>query len=291
MTNRRPPLPPSGDPTALFDRPTFDDVDVDGGADGDDGEDSAGDGGGDSPFDVEGGARPETSGFDDDDELTDPGLIPAHLADEPAPTRAQAATQRLSLDVLDDLDDLDALAISLPDANVEEHIVSDLDGDVAASGAPTAIMQLPPEMLAHNIATDGSSTPPPSDDDGSSGEDVVAFRRWSAGPAASTPPLPPPPSQGPPPAPPAPPVLGGAAPAPAAAPPVGPASLASAATLQRAMAPTMPSPVKRLVDEALKAVTAAQTCLDDEGPTSTQRAQAQLSRAVAALTRLGEDLG
>jgi hypothetical protein len=75
---------------------------------------------------------------------------------------------------------------------------------------------------------------------------------------------------------------------------LGPArsALSTAATQPRA-AVLPPSPVdgvRQLVDDALKAVTAAQTCLDDDSPTSTTRAQAQLARAVAALVRLGEEL-
>ncbi len=224
----------------------------------------------------------DDTGFDEDTDLTDSGIANR-------PTLRGAPTQRIVVGELGSLDDLD----ELPMARVSELDVSDLDGDVEASGAPTAIMQLPPEMLAHRAEADDD------DDDGradpvaggagadhlegdTQGADEIdalgrdiAFRRWTAGPQ-------------PPPAtdvganrsaevtiPPPPPSLAGGTPAP----PRGGDSPAH--RRDRLVA---------WVDEATAAITAAQTVLD-ELDVPTDAAQTQLLRALGILARVREGLG
>ena len=77
-----------------------------------------------------------------------------------------AATGRYDLSSFDDFN------AGLPSAHVSEFDVSDLDGDVDAGGAATAIMHLPPSLLAYR-EPDDAVTPAASD---------VSLRKWSAGP-------------------------------------------------------------------------------------------------------------
>jgi len=80
-----------------------------------------------------------------------------------------------------DFDDLDAM----PSAHVSEFDVSDLDGEVHESGAPTTIMQLPPSMMS--IASDAADVAPHVDtsfEEVTSGEEsaeAVALMKWRAG--------------------------------------------------------------------------------------------------------------
>ncbi len=108
----------------------------------------------------------------DDDELTDPtrgrAVLPPLSKNH---ADGEAPTGRFALDGLDDLDDL-----NLPSAHVSELDVSDLDGDVQEPGAPTAIMQLPPEMMGHVEQANTDSGP----------HSAFEVRRWSAGGARGT---------------------------------------------------------------------------------------------------------
>lgn len=237
----------------------------------------------------------------DDDELTDPTRGRAQVpplsknhADGDSPTGRFA---------LDDLDDL-----NLPSAHVSELDVSDLDGDVQEPGAPTAIMQLPPEMMGHADQANTDSGP----------HSAFEVRRWSAGPppgalgARHDMPLPGPP----PPSAESPsstlPALsldairdaaeglhdvavpahapGGRAglmplpPAPHTAPMgqvLGQTTSLHAEDLSRS-AP--PGALRALVEEALSAVTGAQTAVGGDDAV----VERQLSRAVEALSRLLE---
>lgn len=240
--------------------------------------------------------------FDDDDgpvkvvafdsESTDPNRLPAlPLARTPrSPAGDDAATGRFDLSSLDDFD-------GLPSAHISELDISDLDGDVQAGGAETAIMQLPPEMMGHHDAT--PSAPDPSE---------VEMRRWSAGrPGARhdmpVPGAPPPNDDG----------ANSTLPAlsldairaaaeglhDVATPPPGQPHLTStplplppppasfgqqvlrAEDVPRA-AP--PGAVRQLIEDALSAVTGAQACAaghPEDGPL-----HRQLGRAVAALSQL-----
>ena len=116
--------------------------------------------------DSDGFAHVPSRDSDDDDvpgEQTDPERRLARKAAE----HDDAATGRYDLGSLADFDDLN---LDLPSAHVSEFDVSDLDGDIESHGAPTAIMQLPPSMLAHR-----ASAPAPVVED-------IPLRKWSAGP-------------------------------------------------------------------------------------------------------------
>lgn len=88
------------------------------------------------------------------------------------PQRDDDATGR---HVFNELDELRPSA--LPSAWVSEFEVSDLDGDVVGPGAATTIMQLPPEMQAHE---------PPSE------LHAVDLMKWRAGPSGAPTPTAPP---------------------------------------------------------------------------------------------------
>ncbi len=98
--------------------------------------------------------------FDDVDELRDYGVTAPPLA---APLAADdAATGRFDLASLDDYD-------GLPSAHISE-----LDNEVHSGGAPTAIMQLPPEMDEAHANTDTAESNVVA-------ADSVEMMRWSAG--------------------------------------------------------------------------------------------------------------
>jgi hypothetical protein len=288
---RRDDPPPPNDATALIERPSFDsDSSSDGGEDVPAGAVRAGRRGrAASPFEGPSEEQPrvDDTGFDEETELTHPGSG-AHAA------LRGARTQRIDVGALSSLDDLE----DLPSARVSELQVSDLDGDVEAAGAPTAIMQLPPEMLAHgggasrdddDASDDDASDDDASDDDASDDDasddvvahddaaDDVAFRRWRAGPvptaaATTTIEVPVPPAP--------PPALGPASAAHAGAPPAPQGFADHDADRTQLVA---------LVDETTAAVTAAQIALDDlDVPTNA--AQNQLLRALGALERLRDSL-
>lgn len=235
---------------------------------------------------------------DDDDEHTDPSKAPRPRASVPPLSKnhadGEAPTGRFALDDLDDL--------SLPSAHVSELDVSDLDGDVQEPGAPTAIMQLPPEMIGHADQANTDSGP----------HSAFEVRRWSAGPPPGAlgarhdipVPGPPPPSAeqpsstlpalsldairaaaeglhdvaAPPPASRAPGLMP-LPPAPHTSPMAQQTTSLHAEDLSRA-AP--PGALRALVEEALSAVTGAQTAVGGDDAV----VERQLSRAVQALSRL-----
>lgn len=240
----------------------------------------------------------------DDDELTDPTRGKNQLPPLRGRVHAdgEAPTGRFALDDLDDLDD------NLPSAHVSELDVSDLDGDVQEPGAPTAIMQLPPEMMGH--AGDAGRTD--SGPDGSA--EAVEMRRWSAGPppgalgARHDMPLP-----GPPPPSAEANVVGATMPAlsldairaaaeglhdvarapqrtstpmPLPPPPhTSPMGQNTTSLHAEDLPPSAPPGALRgLVEEAMSAVTAAQTAVGGDDNV----VEANLSRAVLALSRLLE---
>ncbi|MBM4281473.1 MAG: hypothetical protein FJ137_12185 [Deltaproteobacteria bacterium] len=284
MTQRRPPAPPPpGDSTALLERPLFEDDDHndDHSGAGPYGEGHRSQDEASGPFD---GAAADAAaqGFEDD-ELTDPGMLPLDAVDDEhgAARGLTAATQRLSLDDLDALQAIPALAgdtASLPDAHVEEHLPSELDGDVAGAGAQTAIMELPPEFRSCELGDDPSPPTSSAGDlgarDGDDDDASFQFHRWSAGPTK-----------------PAtaatvddttlPPALNGVLPqrrSPSPAPAAPPTSTPEPPSRRRGP----------LVDDALRAVTAAQSCLADAAPRDVAEARRHLAVAVELLTRLGQ---
>lgn len=317
MTTRRdPPQPTLPKPTpqestALMERPLFsdgeldnlDDESLDGGlslsaleADLDaldrkvdgklDGKPGIGTGGRAGEIDVFGDAALVTAGVGvDSDELTDPNQRAVRLA------AAEAPTGRFDLREIDDID-------GLPSAHVSELELdySDLDGDVAEGGAPTAIMRLPPEMLADHARNQTEVAAASS----SSDEAIVDLRKWSAGPpgarhdvaqAGSPPPMAEPPMT---PTPlPLPPIdtapsLRAAAEGlhtPAHRPPPGAVPLPPAASLRAedVSRAAPPGALRALVDDALDAVTQAQTAAVHNDEDELHR---HLARAVASLARL-----
>jgi hypothetical protein len=289
VNRRDPPAPPPGDATALIERPSFgDDSDERPvGAAGKGVVDSRSGrvvraGRGASPFDPPSEEqRPvDETGFDEDTDLTDSGIANR-------PSLRGAPTQRIVVGELGSLDDLD----ELPMARVSELDVSDLDGDVEAAGAPTAIMQLPPEMLAHRAEADaddgrgdpvdGGAAADQLEGDTQGADDVdalgrdIAFRRWTAGPQ-------PPPDTD----------VGANRSAEVTIPPPPPSLAASTAAPPRG-GDSPASRRERLVawvDETTAAITAAQTVLD-ELDVPTDAAQTQLLRALGILARVREGLG
>jgi hypothetical protein len=200
------------------------------------------------------------------------------------------ATGRHTID--DAFDDLRPSA--LPSAWVSEFEVSDLDGDVVGPGAATTIMQLPPEMMGHDDASELTAE-----------RDAVELMKWRAGPpgpTVSTTPLPSSPDHG----------DGTAATLPALS-----LDMVRAAAAAMSPLPPRPMPVYGAIDasddeeedtlgglevttadrlratleEAMSALLAAQSCADDgEGG---RALQGHLARAVQLLSTaqdLGDDL-
>lgn len=171
MTIRRPP--PRTEATAIIERQTFDDDDYDVVAA------RSLDGAPDERTDPERllarAAAGAPRGVDDDhsDDLGDDlgdldGLDEFHVDGSVGPAGHGATTGRYELGSIEDLEDY-----SLPGAHVSELEVSDLDGDVAAGGAPTAILHRP------SLLTNNETAPHDVDE--------VALRRWSAGPPVRLP--------------------------------------------------------------------------------------------------------
>jgi hypothetical protein len=226
---------------------------------------------GGSPFHVRAERHAAARAFDDD-ELTDPGPLPPG-SDGGLPT-GRWATPGFSPDALAVLPDIDsherfsAFDESLPDARAEVYRVSDLDGDVDGPGAPTAIMERPPAMVAVRAFDDPSTPEHTSEEEAASAS--VQFQRWSAGPSSRRPNDHTSPDAAPPP------VVSPGAQAKDRPLPSDASSSASLTALS----------TSQLLDEAWRAVTAAQEGLAAGAGASTSQTRQHLSRAAAALSQL-----
>jgi hypothetical protein len=261
---RVPPPPAASDETAVIERPAFDDEPAPVGAQ--DLDDTG------AQLMAASSASARAHCFDDD-ERTDPGVSPANASDaDGGGRRTAASTHRVSRDALGAVPDDSTLGLAVPEARVVHAMFSGFDPDTTDAGAPTAIMDVPSQWLAQREA---EAALPGAD------EAPVAFRRWTAGPvgtgaapsgadAARLPPGSPPGNGG---------ERATAAP-PAARSPGGPA-------IRTASPPTSLAPASAaLVEDALRATTAALTVLEQGGPAAGAQARAQLHRVVSLLRRL-----